>query len=81
MAVDFLAADESGLTSRQVEDVMCEMTNVICGAALSRLESEQALRLSTPCIVTGGGVPEMPGAVEQSVDIGSGVITATLVFS
>ena len=81
MAVDFLAADESGLTRRQVEDVMCEMTNMICGATLSRLESEQAFCLDAPRIVTPGDAPIIPDAVEESVDIGSGVITATLVIS
>jgi len=39
--------------SAHSEQTVCELANIICGAALSRLEPATELRLSPPEIVTG----------------------------
>ena len=39
VAGDFLGEDETALAERQVEEVVCELANMICGSVLSRVES------------------------------------------
>lgn len=78
IAANFLAADEPSLTGREVDDVICELTNMICGAALSRLESETAFHLHAPRIISESAPPDLPDPAGLSVDIGIGVITAAL---
>jgi len=52
IASNFLGAeDESELSQEKVAGVICEMVNMICGAALSRIESHSVFRLDTPTLV------------------------------
>jgi len=62
ISADFLGIAESDLSGRQVEEVVCELANMICGAVLSRVESSSTFRLNAPRIGSGAGVPA-PGAV------------------
>jgi CheY-specific phosphatase CheX len=50
IAADFLGDDEAALSERQVEEVVCELANMICGAVLSRVESRAAFSLGSPQI-------------------------------
>jgi CheY-specific phosphatase CheX len=40
--------NESDLAPGEVEQVLCELTNVICGAVLSRLEKDTTFELESP---------------------------------
>jgi CheY-specific phosphatase CheX len=52
VATGFCGAEAEGdLSEAQVESVVRELANVICGAALSRLESDSAFELQAPEIV------------------------------
>lgn len=51
VAADFLGADEDELSEQQVEEVACELANMICGSVLSRTESETRFCLSSPHII------------------------------
>lgn len=50
IAGDFLGEEERGLEQRQIEEVVCELANMICGAVLSRVESTATFRLDSPAI-------------------------------
>lgn len=51
VSADFLATDEADLSEQEIHDVVCELANMICGSALSRVESAATFRLSTPRIM------------------------------
>jgi CheY-specific phosphatase CheX len=51
LASAFLGVDEGDVSEAEVAQVMCETANMICGAALSRIESEDHLLLETPALV------------------------------
>lgn len=76
IAADFLGEDETSLTGQQVDEVVCELANMICGAMLSRVESDETFRLSTPRMVAGeetaGG--HQPPSISHAVDLGRGTL-------
>jgi CheY-specific phosphatase CheX len=83
LALDFLGEDEDTVTDQRVGEVISELANMVCGAVLSRIESEVSFCLATPQIVAGGVAPGEPaGPVSRttacSADIGRGMITVEL---
>lgn len=48
IAAGFLAEDEQDLSQERVNEVICELTNMLCGSLLSKIESEAAFELSHP---------------------------------
>lgn len=48
IASSFLGFDENEVTEQQVADVVGELTNMLCGSVLSRLESGVRFELSHP---------------------------------
>jgi CheY-specific phosphatase CheX len=50
LASAFLGLDEGDVSEAEVAQVMCETANMICGAALSRIEAEDHMRLDTPAL-------------------------------
>jgi hypothetical protein len=72
MAADFLG--EAEVTDSQAREVVRELANMICGAALSRLESG-IFRLGAPEIVEG---PVGGGGVSYTASIGPGALRVTL---
>lgn len=48
IAANFLGVEEQELTDGQIDDVICELSNMVCGAVLSRLESKQIFELRHP---------------------------------
>jgi CheY-specific phosphatase CheX len=51
LASSFLGEDEEHLTAIQSGEVVCEMSNMLCGSLISRLESEQSFDLDSPQII------------------------------
>ena len=47
ISADFLGLDEGELNQQQVDEVICELANMICGSVLSRVESASTFRLTT----------------------------------
>jgi len=78
LAADFLAAEgEGGLTDAQVGAVVCELANMICGALLSRVESGEHFRLSSPELVPAGAAP--PACQHHRfLDLGEGALSLWL---
>ena len=87
IAADFLGEDESELSERQVEEVVSELANMICGAVLSRVESRAVFRLGSPRILPAdhpstalsGDVPDAgtapAGATVRLAEIGGLTVT------
>ena len=48
MASSFLGLDEDELSEEQIGDVVCELTNMICGSVLSRVEAGARFELMHP---------------------------------
>lgn len=80
IAADFLGQDESGLSSAQVGEVVCELANMICGSVLSRSESDTTFRLAAPRLLLADEERIPQEAAERrathAVAIGSGTLTA-----
>ncbi len=83
IAADFLGAEESELSEREVSDVVCELANMICGSVLSRVESNSTFRLAAPRMVQElpvaanmAGAPA--GGATHVVEISGGVLVASI---
>jgi CheY-specific phosphatase CheX len=48
IAANFLGEDESTLSAEQTMEVICELTNMVCGTLLSRMDSKSVFTLSSP---------------------------------
>jgi CheY-specific phosphatase CheX len=46
MAAGFLAEEEQDISQNQVDEVICELTNMLCGSLLSRIASGTSFELS-----------------------------------
>jgi CheY-specific phosphatase CheX len=79
LACDFLGEEADGLEEVQVHEVVKELTNMICGDALSALE-RTALRLAAPALVPAAefGVPGT--GTYRSFNLGNGGLTVALTF-
>jgi CheY-specific phosphatase CheX len=80
IAADFLGAEEYELEERQIEEVVCELANMICGSLLSRLESQATFHLSSPAIVAPGaggpaGAAEGESRAVYATAVGRGILT------
>jgi CheY-specific phosphatase CheX len=79
LAADFLGTETDGPDETQVNEVVRELANMICGDALSALE-KTALRLSPPEILPSVDFVLPESASHRSFDLGDGVLTVGLVF-
>jgi CheY-specific phosphatase CheX len=80
LAADFLGTDtEDGPGEAQVNEVVRELANMICGDALSALE-KSALCLSVPEIVPPADSVLPEGSIHRSFDLGNGALTVGLFF-
>ena len=52
ITADFLGAEDIEVSDEQVGEVICELANIICGSALSRIESDYHFRLASPVLVS-----------------------------
>ncbi|MBV9508286.1 MAG: chemotaxis protein CheX [Acidobacteriia bacterium] len=75
IAADFLAEEENILSKEQVEEVICELANIICGSVLTRLESRITFRLASPQIVKAAQPWETGQALIQQFHLWNGNFT------
>jgi CheY-specific phosphatase CheX len=79
IAADFLAEEEAGLTDGQVGEVICELANMICGAMLSKVESDGLFHLSAPRIAADGEDAAGPGdSILHQIGLGGGVLRVSV---
>jgi CheY-specific phosphatase CheX len=80
IAADFLGEDETALSTAQVGEVVCELSNMICGSVLSRVESSTTFRLAAPHLLLVEDWRLCPETadhrISHAVAIGSGMLTA-----
>jgi hypothetical protein len=58
LASNFLGVDEEDIRERQMGEVLCELANIVCGAALVRLAGDARFSLTHPEIHADGPAQE-----------------------
>jgi CheY-specific phosphatase CheX len=76
IAAGFLAEEEQDISQSQVDEVICELTNMLCGSLLSRIESETSFELSHPELAP---LPEHP-EYSRNFEIENGTLGVWLTF-
>ncbi|MBC7926200.1 MAG: chemotaxis protein CheX [Bryobacteraceae bacterium] len=75
----FAGIDEISITEQQREEILSEMTNVVCGSILSRVESDAVFDLGSPFKLNPEAalqpVAEGSLVVQRSFDTDDGVLT------
>lgn len=79
LAADFLGIDLGDISTAQVESVICELANMICGSVLSQLECGKTFHLGAP----SGEPAEQPEdesgeAIRYTVEAGGGPLSVIL---
>ncbi len=79
IASSFLAADDGSVPQHRVADVICELTNVVCGNVMSNIASESGFSMLSPEVIRGS-TAEWPHAVryEESFQLERGWLTLRL---
>ena len=72
LAAAFLGLDEGEVAEEEVNQVLCETANMICGAALSRIESDEHMRLDMPALVDDAA--DCPGFLQACFVTPEGVL-------
>jgi CheY-specific phosphatase CheX len=82
LAATFLGEDEVSLTGVQVEQVVCELANMICGAIVSNAEFGGMVTLGSPEL-TSPGMQDAAGnpVCEQEFFIENGTLSVLLYTS
>lgn len=78
LAANFLAVgDDESPSDAQVAAVVCELTNMICGCLLTKVESDDCFRLSAPAVLQHEPDRRVP-ELRQSLDLGDGILSLAL---
>ncbi len=59
-------------------EVVCELANMICGSALSRVQRGGDFRLASPKLLDGGESGPASGAVAHAAEVGGGALEAVI---
>jgi hypothetical protein len=77
----FLGKDEAEISEEQTREVVCELANMFCGSALSRLEAGSIFRLSHPELLPSDSGPSFdPAGIARWFELESGGLTASFSF-
>lgn len=74
MASNFLGKGEEEITEAEIEQVVCELTNMICGSVLSRIEAGARFELLHPAITPAGIGTPPPEAANSIFELEEGAI-------
>jgi Chemotaxis phosphatase CheX len=72
MAANFLGLEEDEISASQIDEVACELTNIICGSVLSRIEADARFELDHPKNTTS---PEPDNAFRCTFGLDEGSLT------
>lgn len=80
ISADFLAVEAHDLDDDQVAGVICELANMICGAALSRVESTSLFRLGTPYLIPRAdtGADAASGRASYTIEMFGGALSVAM---
>lgn len=82
LAASFLGESEDSLTDTQVTQVVCELTNMLCGCIASKITSHTCFDLSSPAFrFYSKTKPEDALQIQESFAIERGTITVSLASS
>jgi CheY-specific phosphatase CheX len=77
ISAGFLALEEYEITQAQVDEVICELANMLCGSLLSRLESKSCFELQHPYLATAPAEPDY----SDNFELESGSLTVWLTLN
>jgi CheY-specific phosphatase CheX len=77
-ASGFLGVEPEDLTRERLNEVVCELANMICGSVLSRTESSATFRLSKPGSVAVADFPSSPAEASFQASVGEGRLRAEI---
>jgi CheY-specific phosphatase CheX len=82
LAASFLAEEEDALAPAQIEEAICELANMICGGALTRLQPDALYSLSHPEVMQAEdtGLSDDGVMTHHTVCLDGGRLTAYLAF-
>jgi CheY-specific phosphatase CheX len=84
LASSFLAEEEDALAPEQIEEAVCELANMICGGALTRLQPDGLYSLSHPEIMPAADVGTLSDSdgvmTRHTVCLDGGRLTACMAF-
>lgn len=80
LAAGFLGEDNDALGARQIEQVIRELANMLCGSLVSKLEREEPFELDPPELLGAASAEPQgnPPAAQQSFAIEDGALTLSL---
>lgn len=79
MAATFLGVEEEAVTETQLGEVACELSNMVCGSVLSRVESEAPFELLHPEIgPRETGCPRKGQVAGRTIALEEGVLEVWL---
>ena len=81
MAASFLSLEPEELETSHVAQVMCELTNMLGGAALSQVFKDSELALSTPEFLGEAQDSAAPSEISASFQLEDGFLRVSLVMS
>jgi hypothetical protein len=77
----FLGKEEDEISDSQAGEVVCELANMFCGSALSRIEAGATFHLSHPELVSPApDVPFAPPGFARWFELEEGSLAASLSF-
>ena len=78
---NFLGKEPEEITEAEIEQVVGELANMICGSVLSRVELGARFELLHPTIIRAGeGIPH-PGAISSILELEEGVIVLWMLMN
>jgi CheY-specific phosphatase CheX len=80
IAANFLGKEEEAVSGTEIEQVICELTNMICGSVLSRIEAGARFQLLHPEITRVGADTCHPKAASLSLQLEGGLINLWMAF-
>ncbi len=77
----FLGKEEAEISHSQAGEVVCELANMFCGSALSRLEGNTIFHLSHPEIASPQSMTPVNGCgISRWFELENGILAASLNF-
>lgn len=79
IAANFLGLEDAELTEARVGDVICELSNMVCGLVLGKLQSSGLFELTRPELGSGeSGCPPNAPASSRTLALEGGVMEVWL---
>jgi CheY-specific phosphatase CheX len=74
IAESFAGADDA----EEVGEVMCELTNMVCGSTLSQLAGDKIFDLSAPRLEPAANIPANAVTASRALNFGDGIVAFAL---